>query len=106
MALQKVSCSYAVPCHFLHTSIALQIFILCNISTLTGGTDFRITDTSCCFAANQRVTECESIQLLDGAREGRTFSVRLVAGSGDCVCNETLEITIGCPRKLQNHYTN
>ena len=94
------------PFHFLHTSIVLQVFTLCNISTLTGGTDFRVTNTSCCIAANQSETECKSIQLLEGAREGRTFSVRLVAGSGDCVCNETLEIMIGCPCKLQNHCTN
>ena len=100
MALQKVSCSYALPILFCSQKYCLASFILCNISTLTGGTDFSVTNTSCCFATNQSETECKSIQLLEGAREGRTFSVRLVAGSRDCVCNETLEIMIGCPCKL------
>lgn len=99
MAPQKVSPSNTehVPFSFSQVCYACS---LVHFSTLAGGTDYSISSSRCCFAANQRETQCDGIQLLNGAREGRKFSVRLVASSGECVCNETLEITIGCPCKL------
>ena len=92
-------CPFTFYSHQLcYTSFLPPIYV--HGFALTGGTDYSISSSSCCFAANQRETTCDGVQLLNGAREGRQFSIRLVAGSGDCVCNETLEIMIGCPGKF------
>jgi hypothetical protein len=63
--------------------------------TATGGSDFVVENSECCFKAGEKEAECEIKVNEDSVTEGdEEFTLSLFAKEGQCVCNTSIKAII------------
>ena len=73
---------------------ALSTHIYYNVHS-TGGSDFVVENSECCFKAGEKEAECEIKVNEDSVTEGdEEFTLSLFAKEGQCVCNTSIKATI------------